>query len=101
MRTSPCPHSNYAESGHRTARHDLADEHLAEADQIVRELFPDAAEIVFADDLPDDQGMPRIAHVLGAHGVLLYSPGEHDLLNDLMQIHLADAVRSHSPGECE
>lgn len=100
MRTSPCPHHNHDAAGHRSTRQVLVDEHLAEADQIVRELFPEAVSIVFADERPEDQGVPRIAHILGAHGVLLYSPDDNDLLHDLVRIHLADAAQPQRFREC-
>lgn len=99
MRTSPCPAHNHDGAGHCGLVRALADEHLAEAEQIVRELFPDAVSVVFADALPGDQGVPHIAHILGAHGVLLYSPDEHDLLVDLVQTHLADAAAPQATPE--
>lgn len=70
----------------------LADEQLLEADEIVRELIPEAHQVVLADpDEPYEPGALQLRHVLDAYGAVLYTAGEHDALADLIETHLIDA----------
>lgn len=89
------PHSNQPVEAD-TAR-TLAHEQLAEADEIVRELFPEADQVVLADpDDPHEPGALQLRHVLDANGVVLYTADKHDALADLLETHLLD-VRDTTP----
>lgn len=75
----------------------LANEQLLEATEIVRELFPEAEQVVLTDpDEPHEPGALQLRHILDAHGAVLYTADKHDPLADLIETHLAD-VRDASP----
>lgn len=70
----------------------LVEEQLVAADEIVRELFPDADQVVLADpDEPHEPGALRLRHVLDRNGAVLYTASEHDAVADLLETHLIEA----------
>ena len=95
---SAAPRTGLIRIDHDGPQHgrEFADEHLDEAEQIVRELFPEAVSVVLTEtDQSDNQNTLRINHILGRHGVLLYSADDRDPYMALVETHLADALRSH------